>query len=535
MVGNHVGPLERDRRQRTGFVVQSEAQVVRPDAPRAHGSGVPDAEHRRGVARPARLQVPDELLQLVAHEPERQLQIHALRGHQIIGAQKLCRGLEKGNTERLVPLAPDGQARRHGVAAVLLEVVADPVQRGVQIEARDAAPGAPPGVSVPADQERRPSVALDQPRRHDSDHAGVPRVGSEHERPVVGLEHPLGELDGLVEDALVQLLAPCVEGLELASERRRFVRIVGEEQAQAVARVADPSRRVQARGEDEADVTRLERSTRETGGLHQRAQPRPARTGEHLQPVPHEDPVLPRERDHVRDGRERHEVQKVQRQVGGHAERRHQGLRELERDACPAQVLIRRRAIGATGIEDRRSRWQLVSGQVVVGDDDVDPRRSRLADGLDGGDPAVARDDQPGAEPPGLRDSGRAEVVAVPEAVRHEGMRARAHARQHAGEQRRGTLAVHVVVTVDEDRRAGAHRGDNELDRARHISPRERIRQSLEVGAEKGLGEVGGGQTALHQDGGEWLGDVEVRHEDRRELGIGGRGHRPAGGNHSAA
>ena len=101
--------------------------MVRAHPPRAHGAGAAHPEHRRGIAGPARLQIADQLLQLVAHEAQGQLQVHALRRHQVVGAQKLGCDSEERNTKRLVALPPDGEARRHGVPAVFLEMGRHPV------------------------------------------------------------------------------------------------------------------------------------------------------------------------------------------------------------------------------------------------------------------------------------------------------------------------------------------------------------------------------------------------------------------------
>src|SRR2546422_2835524 len=48
----------------------------------------------------------------------------------------------------------------------------------------------------------------------------------------------------------------------------------------------------------------------------------PVRVREQLQPVAHEDAVLPREGHHVRHRREGHEVEEMERQVGRDPERR---------------------------------------------------------------------------------------------------------------------------------------------------------------------------------------------------------------------
>src|SRR5438067_600343 len=160
---------------------------------------------------------------------------------------------------------------------------------------------------------------------------------------------------------------------------------------------------------------------------------------------------------------------------------------------------------------------------------------SDLADHLHGGDTTVAGDDQPGAQTARLGEPGRPEVVAVAQPVRDERVDPAADAREHTGEQRRGTLAVHVVVAVDQDRGTRPDGGDDELDRPRHIGPGVWIGETLEVRAEERFGELGRGEPALHEEGGERLRDVEVEREGRRELWIGRRRDRPAGGDHSGA
>src|SRR5947208_13421331 len=282
VIGDRVGPLEGDRGEDARRVVQGKTEVIRPDAPRTDGAGLPHAEDRRRITRTARLQVADQLLQLVAHEAQRQLQVDPLGGHQVVGAQKLARDGEKCNTERVVALAADGEPRRHGMAAVLLEMAPDAMQRGVQIEARDAPPRATPQLAplFPADEERGPPIALDQAGRDDPDHPRMPRIGGEHQRPVLRPQHALGQLHRLVEDALVQRLAPGVQRLELAGDRRRLARIVGEEQPQSVVRIPDPPRRIQTRRQDQPDVARLDRLPREARRSDQPPPARPLRLRE---------------------------------------------------------------------------------------------------------------------------------------------------------------------------------------------------------------------------------------------------------------
>ena len=119
--------------------------------------------------------------------------------------------------------------------------------------------------------------------------------------------------------------------------------------------------------------------------------------------------------------------------------------------------------------------------------------------------------------------------------MRHEGVDLPPHALEHPREHRRSALAVHVVVAVHEHRDARAHRARDQRDRARHVGPGERIAEALELGPQERLGALRRGEAALHQDGGEGLGDVEVGGQGGRYVRVRGRRDGPAGGNHSPA
>src|SRR6267378_2302031 len=199
-----IGPTEPDRRQQAGAIVQREPQVIRPDAPGADRARVAYAEHRRRIARPARLEVPNQAFQIAVHLGERQLEVHPLARRQVGGGEKLARHAEERNAKGIELVAPDGQARRHHVAAVFLEVRADFVQRAVQVEARNAAPRTAAELSrgVPPDEECRPAVALHESRCDDADDAGMPRLIAEHDRGVARIQCLVDQLDRLVENQL---------------------------------------------------------------------------------------------------------------------------------------------------------------------------------------------------------------------------------------------------------------------------------------------------------------------------------------------
>ena len=116
----------------------------------------------------------------------------------------------------------------------------------------------------------------------------------------------------------------------------------------------------------------------------------------------------------------------------------------------------------------------------------------------------------------------------------HEGVRVTARAPQHPRQERRRALPVHVVVPVHEDGCARAHGAAEQVHGRAHVGPAARVRQTLQVGTQEGLGDVRRGEAALHQDGGEGLGNPELGGERRHEAGIRALCDGPAG-NHSLA
>ena len=72
------------------------------------------------------------------------------------------------------------------------------------------------------------------------------------------------------------------------------------------------------------------------------------------------------------------------------------GERELERDAASRELLVRIGAAGLVRVHDDGAVRELASGEVMVGDDDVDSRRARARDALESRHAAVHGDDTAG-------------------------------------------------------------------------------------------------------------------------------------------
>jgi hypothetical protein len=79
------------------------------------------------------------------------------------------------------PIAPHGETRGDGVAAVRLEQVRAAREQLVEIEPRQAAARAAAALALERDEHRRPLEPLDEPRRDDADDAGMPGLGPQQD------------------------------------------------------------------------------------------------------------------------------------------------------------------------------------------------------------------------------------------------------------------------------------------------------------------------------------------------------------------
>ena len=111
----------------------------------------------------------------------------------------------------------------------------------------------------------------------------------------------------------------------------------------------------------------------------------------------------------------------------------------------------------------------------MVGDDDLEPAPRRLGDLLDGGDPAVDRQDEPDPVVGEPAQRLARDAVALLEAARQVPVGVRPELAQDEDRECRRADAVHVVVAVDADPATCVDRGANALDRRRHVAEQERI------------------------------------------------------------
>ena len=139
---------------------------------------------------------------------------------------------------------------------------------------------------------------------------------------------------------------------------RALVRIGRRQQGDAEARVADPTRRVDARAKREAEIAAAHRAG-QSAGIGQRRHAVIGAAGHHLQPLRNEGAVEAVQRGDVGHRAERHEVEQLDqlrfravREEATLAQRADGRHRQQEGDADRGEVAVRR-----AGLAPRPTGW----------------------------------------------------------------------------------------------------------------------------------------------------------------------------------
>ena len=428
----------------------------------------------------------------------------------------------EGPPEGLDPAGFDLEPCSGAVAAVAQQMLRAVVERGQQIEPRDAARRASaPALAVESDQNDGPEVALDEPRGDDAHHPRMPVLAGEHQPG--GIRELLGKLGACAFRAGEHLeldLAPlAVRPLELGRDLGRPAVVRREHQLDPRIRAVQAPGGVEPRCEPERDIALVEPLADHRSGGHQRTQAGPGRSPRLGEPATDQGPVLPAQGDEVGDGRQRHEIELGRRGLWAS-----QGGRQLVGDAGGAEV--GERVARHLRVQDR-ARGQALARLVVVGDDHLEAgREGRLHLGHRP-DAAVGRDEQRGPPRGQLLDRSLREAVAVLEPARDQPVTVGTVLPQGADEDGCGADAIDVVVTMDRDPAPGGDRRANSLGDLRHRVEQERV--VVVGGLEERPRLLRGAIAAADQRDRDRLGELEGLHE-RPRLAVVVRLERERGG-----
>src|SRR6185369_17934533 len=183
---------------------------------------------------------------------------------------------------------------------------------GTEIEPVGRAPRSFADVAVEGDDAGRPLIVLAQPARDDADHAGMPALARNQYHGASRLRRDMRVRR--LQHRRLDRLALAVETVEVDGNGARLVRIVGRQQARAEIGGTDAAARVDPRPEYEAEMisTAALLQLRDVG---ERDEPGLAPLRHDLEPLRHQRAVEPRQRYHVADRAERHQIERLE-QVG---------------------------------------------------------------------------------------------------------------------------------------------------------------------------------------------------------------------------
>ena len=404
-----------------------------------------------------------------------------LRGHQLADDRL------KSPPEGLDIGLGQGQPGRHGVAAKLAHQAGvagiEQFQRIAQVHPRDGAPGALElGLAALGKGDDRAVVLLLHLGGHQPHHPLMPLVAVQHDaRRHLAIAKP-DLLQGgkrLLLHPLLDLLALLIEAVHLGGELARQIEIIAEQTGDPEGHVIEPAHRVEARPQRKAEIGSAQATPVAARHIHQRLDAGATTAGpDPLQPLMNQDAVVAIQRHHVGHGAEGHQIEVI-RHVGGAqplalipaalAQMGVEGRHQIEGDPDPGQRLGGEVAAMLVGVHYRVGVRQLLTRQMVIGNQYLHAGRLGRRHPGDAGDAVVHRDQELGAAGHRQLDDLRGEAITELEAVGHQKIDvATAHGAQGQHAQRRAGGAVAVKVTDDENAFLRRQRLGQQRHRLRH-------------------------------------------------------------------
>ena len=473
---------------------------VRPYLTNVVDAHVTKKEVRPGIPGPARLERRELERELAREDLRCDLGVHADRRDGSLAVKPLAHDGVEALDEVVDAIDGNREPRGHRVAAVLDEDVVAVVERLGDMNTGDRAARALALVSVDGDHDRGPAIVLDEPRRAQPDDARGPlRVGDDRDP---GVRTFLRALSSARDDLPCQLLPLGVALLEALGELLRLLGILREQEPKRFLGVVDPTRRIEAGTEHEADLSRTDMAELETGALDEGAHADEGRAVQGLQTHPGEHAIAPAKRDNIRDRRKRAELQQLVlpqaiREIAEQTLRKHEG------HAGTRELLVDRRIAGTPWVDERVRVRELGRRVVMVGHDEIDAELARERRLFHRGNATVDADDHLRAVLRELPERRRVQAVALLVAIRYVRTDHEAKLPEGAHQDRRAGDPVDVVVPIDDDALASRERTTEPLDRAIQIEHRRAIfgRPRGEEGGHLGDGKAAAGEHLRHERG----------------------------------
>ena len=239
--------------------------------------------------------------------------------------------------------------------------------RAAEIDAGDRAAGALAdralALAVDRHDAGRPAIALLQPAGDDADHAGMPAAGGGEDQAGRHARldlRPLELRDGRGLDLLLDLAALGIVAVQAAGEFAGLDLVLGDEEPGTQPRLPHPAAGIDPRAQQEARVIAARRLA-EPRHIGERRQAGIAAPRHHLQPLGHQSAIDARQRHHVADRPQGHQIEPAL-QIGlgppraipaGPAQGPVDGHRQQEGDAHGGELAMALGLVEPVGIDHR--------------------------------------------------------------------------------------------------------------------------------------------------------------------------------------
>ena len=181
------------------------------------------------------------------------------------------------------------------MAAVALEDLPAGLQALKQVKALHRAGRTPARAVLQTHHGHRAVILLRQPGRHDPQDAGMPAfLGQDHHRPLAQL-FPAHQGRGLPEHGLLQGLALPVQVVQIIGLEPGLGQVVAQQQLQGAAGLAHAAGGVEPRRQPEDHVPEGDGLALQPGHFLQGHQAGTAALFQNLEPLAHQDAVLPQD------------------------------------------------------------------------------------------------------------------------------------------------------------------------------------------------------------------------------------------------
>ncbi len=217
--------------------------------------------------------------------------------------------------------------------------------------------------------------------------------------------------------------------------------------------------------------------------VHKGGQPHILAPAQRQQSLGHEGTVEALERNHVRDGAERHQIEEAE-QIGFAARRRPEAARPQlpvhrhhhhEGEADSRQIAELRKIIEPVGIDHRKRRRQRFVGLMMIDDDGGETQSQGFRQRLVAGGAAIDGDQERGAR--GMERADRLDIgaVAFEHPIRNMNDRIEAAMAQEPRQHRRRAGAVNIIVAENRDLLAARDSLGQARGGRRHVGEHARI------------------------------------------------------------